>query len=173
MLEFGTIHIVKPPPVGIKPEFAFGNISVTFQSPVISNDSKAGTRIDSDSVTSLGVPNYNLKPQFEGVRLSKDGIFDSIFDAIIEAAAFNRTQPFKDRVTVEGHAGGVVLTFRPWKVPPAPPYLEYCAMIYMFCSIPKYMYRVNKFQAGSFVIEVDGQPHGYGEIIRQAPTAIS
>ncbi|KAL8833964.1 MAG: hypothetical protein Q9176_007720 [Flavoplaca citrina] len=123
--------------------------------------------VDEDSVSSLDTPNYNLRPNFQGPRLSTYGVFASLFAAIAEVASWDRSRPIEAQGQTVGGSTNAALTFRPWVFQPSgPPCLYYDPMVWMFDRVAKYMIRYNRFNAGEFVLLVDDQPVGFGEFSR-------
>lgn len=167
VVEVGTIYFVETRRVqrtaGPTPE----TLSLTAPLPTNITYLDSSTIISGYSISTLGAPNYNLKILLEGARLSRYGCFASIFAGINEAASWDRSQPLDGSAeVVGGDTVNVGLRFRPWNLPAAPPYLEYTPLIWMLAHVPRYMIRTNRFQAGEFILEIDGQPVGRGEVFR-------
>jgi len=131
---------------------------------VNSSDSSNDISIRGNYITSLSNSRYSLHTELTGARLNKDGVFLSIIECINEVASWDRIHPLKGSKEVSWRAKGVKFAFKPWGDPAAPPRLEYKPLMFMLFAVPKYMDRNNKFQTGSFVLEIDGQPVGLGYI---------
>ncbi|KAL8648123.1 MAG: hypothetical protein Q9226_006132 [Calogaya cf. arnoldii] len=157
-VEVGIVQILRRRPETLSPSPEFPANSTTFENATID---------DVGVSSSLGVPNYSLRPNFQGARLMSYGVFASIFGCINEVAATDRSQPFKARGDIMGSEEGLSLMWRPWVFEPyGPPYLYYDQMIWMFDHVAKFMIRNNRFNAGEFVLLVDDVPVGYGEFKR-------
>ncbi|KAL8852599.1 MAG: hypothetical protein Q9221_002595 [Calogaya cf. arnoldii] len=154
-VEVGIVQILRRrPETLLSPSPEFPANSTTFENATI----------DEVGVSSLGVLNYSLRPNFQGARLTTYGIFASIFGSINLVAATDRSQPFKAQGDIMLSEEGVSLIWRPWVFEPyGPPYLYYDQMIWMFDHVAKFMIRNNRFNAGEFVLLVDGEPVEYGE----------
>ena len=158
VLEVGTIRIYRPQ----RSSLSIGGLPSSLPSATATHGQ---ADITNNNTVPLSEDNYSLTIRFNGIRLNKDGIWGAIFEAICEVASWNRTRYLDRRARITDDVKNVEMYFRP-SVLPGPPYLNYAPMIFMLTEIPKYMIRVNKFQAGVFVVGVNGEAVGYGELYR-------
>ena len=166
-VDVGIIRILKSNRVNRKPETDPAPLPPRAQLATKATASRNTSGVDGDNVSSLDTPNYNLRPNFQGPRLSTYGVFASLFGAIAEVASWDRSRPIEAQGQTVGGSTNVALTFRPWGFQPSgPPYLYYDPMMWMSDRVAKYMIKYNRFNAGEFVLLVDDQPVGYGEFSR-------
>ncbi|KAI4280237.1 MAG: hypothetical protein L6R38_004604 [Xanthoria sp. 2 TBL-2021] len=163
-VEVGIIQILKRHPIHRRAETGPETLSLTTQLPANSTAPGNTSIFGEGGVSSVEIPNYNLRTNFRGVRLSTYGVFVSIFASINEVASMDRSKPLEVRADIRGGSENVGLIFRPWVFQPyGPPYLYYDQMLWMFDRAVKYMIRNNRFNAGEFVLLVDNEPVGFGE----------
>ncbi|KAI4278689.1 MAG: hypothetical protein LQ337_000851 [Flavoplaca oasis] len=166
-VEVGIIRILKSNRVNRKTETDPAPLPPRAQLAANVTASRNTSSVDGNSVSGLGTPNYNLRPNFQGPRLSTYGVFASLFAAITEVASWDRSRPIEAQGQTVGGVTNVALKFRPWVFQPSgPPYLYYDPMMWMFDRVAKYMIRYNRFNAGEFVLLVNDQPVGFGEFSR-------
>ncbi|KAL8765981.1 MAG: hypothetical protein Q9209_007128 [Squamulea sp. 1 TL-2023] len=172
-IELGTLKVQRTPPRAAQPttfnrRLTASNDDVARKSLTSLSRAAAGSRDARNTTATTASPSYVLKVQLDGPRLNKQGLFQAIIEAITEVASWpNRAEPLKHDAVLVGNIPGVGLSFRPWHMNPiAPPYLTYRAMVFMLGTLPNSMYHLNRFHAGSFIVEIDGQKAGLGMITR-------
>lgn len=119
------------------------------------------TNTSKNDTTSLKVPRpRNLRVEFEGPTLNKLGVFICIYGGIIGAASAPRPLVDFDQAMLKDDRTHVELDFKLWPDPQhrTSPTLKADDIVFMLCSIPRYMYSNNKFREGQFVLLVDDVP---------------
>ena len=110
-------------------------------------------------------PSFKAFIELDGPRLTKYGVFMTIYGGIVGVAGFDRTQPLTRRLTINDPQSKTLLELEPWNFPErSVPAFEHQAAIYMLSKVPGYMYRQNSFRECSFVVEMDGSPVGLGTL---------
>lgn len=133
---------MKPNPPTATISGAFSSIStISSGFPTESTNSSSDSSISEKGVADLGAPNFNLEANLVGARLNRDEILGTIFTAIVEVASWDRSVPFEGRaeITSRNKDDGDGVAFHSWNEE-GPPYLEYPHIIFMLCSLVKYMY---------------------------------
>ena len=107
----------------------------------------------------------NLAIDPTGGRVSKTGVFLSLYIAICHYAGLSQTTPVPDQLKVVVACAGMSLMIEPWAEPrTSPPFFLPAIAIRAIVRIPTYMYQNKKFNEVRFVIETEAVPVGYGWI---------
>ena len=142
------------------------SISDPWTLPILPNVSDTSATFTDNAISSLSAGrSRSVRVEFEGPTLFKWGVFASIGAAYLRMASLQRSSPFvfPQRDSFGGNLNNADLQIKNWPVARTEaPYLEYGDMTYMLYNIPRYMYQINKFRAGSFVLLVDEQPLAEG-----------
>ena len=133
-------------------------------------EAESNVNTSKNNSTSLEVQGArNLRVEFEGPTLNKQGVFICIYGGILGAASAPR--PFVDfhHASLNDDRTNVELDFKIWSgpEPKGAPKLKPDDIVFMLYSIPRYMYNNNKFRAGQFVLLLNNLPVLEGFLARE------
>ncbi|CAD6578459.1 MAG: hypothetical protein ASARMPREDX12_001951 [Alectoria sarmentosa] len=106
--------------------------------------------------------------ELQGTKLSVPEVFMTIFVALVHIASFETAHPVHD-FEVQDLITKTELVYEHYGAPrESPPFFIYQEAARALGYIPKYMFAQHRFEAVTFVLEVDGTPVGTGFLRRSS-----